>query len=116
MAENDMENKSSKSVSSKQSDDEKREKPKYREKLYNVILSLKTEKDCEDFFSDLCTPKELDQMSQRLSAARLLIAGKTYNEVIAETEISSATLSRVSRALREGSGYVRFLKGGSKED
>ena len=48
-------------------------------------------------------------MAQRIRAARLLKAGKTYNQVIDATDISSATLSRVSRCLQYGEGYRRYL-------
>ena len=58
---------------------------------------------------DLCTRKEVEQMAQRIRAARLLKEGKTYQQVIAETDISSATLSRVSRCLQYGSGYRKLL-------
>ena len=49
-------------------------------------------------------------MAQRLQAARLLLDGATYNKVIEETDISSATLSRVSRCVQYGKGYIKFLK------
>lgn len=76
--------------------------------LYEAILRLKTPEDCEALFNDLCTAKELEQMALRLSAARLLIQGETYNSVISRVRISSATLSRVSRCVQYGSGYNRF--------
>lgn len=78
--------------------------------LYSLILSLETPQDCADLFEDLCTAKELEQMAQRIKAARLLIAGNTYNQVMEQCEISSATLSRVSRCVQYGSGYKKFLK------
>lgn len=78
--------------------------------LYELIVSVKTAEDCKELFSDLCTNKELEQMAQRLKAARLLLDGKTYNQVIVETDISSATLSRVSRCVQYGNGYRRFLR------
>ena len=60
---------------------------------------------------DLCTHKEIEQMAQRVKAAELLLDGKTYAQVIAETDISSATLSRVSRCIRYGDGgYRRVLR------
>ena len=77
--------------------------------LYQAILRLKTEKDCEDFFSDLCTIKELNAMNQRVIAGKLLINGETYEKIIAKTDISSATLSRVSRCVKYGNGYKTFL-------
>ena len=78
--------------------------------LYSLILSLETQEDCADLFEDLCTAKELEQMSQRIKAAKLLLEGKTYNQVIKQCEISSATLSRVSRCVQYGNGYKKFLK------
>ena len=49
-------------------------------------------------------------MAQRALAAKLLLQGRTYADIIAETDISSATLSRVSRAIRHGSGgYKKFV-------
>lgn len=77
--------------------------------LYEVILKLKTKEDCELFFRDLCTVKELDAMTQRVKSAKLLLDGETYEKIIAKTEISSATLSRVSRCVKYGEGYKKFL-------
>ena len=54
------------------------------QELYDVILSLKSRQDCTDLFSDLCTEKELEQMVQRVKAAKLLLDGKTYNKVMEE--------------------------------
>ena len=78
--------------------------------LFDLFISLKSREDCEVLFKDLCTNKEIEQMAQRLRAAKLLINNKTYNEVIKETDISSATLSRVSRCVQYGNGYTKFLK------
>lgn len=78
--------------------------------LFGVIKSLQTVDECKALFKDLCTDKEVEQMAQRIKAAKLLIEGKTYNEVIAETDVSSATLSRVSRCVQYGEGYARFIK------
>ncbi len=77
--------------------------------LYKVILSLKNEEDCKIFFEDLCTMKELDSMAQRIQSAKLLLKGETYEKIIAKTEISSATLSRVSRCVKYGEGYKKIL-------
>ena len=77
--------------------------------FYKIILSLETEKDCEEFFSDLLTIKELDSFTQRVKAGKLLKKGETYEQIISKTDISSATLSRISRALKYGTGYKKFL-------
>lgn len=78
--------------------------------LYNILLKMKTVDDCRDLLADLCTNKEIEQMAGRIKAARLLMENKTYNQVIEETDISSATLSRVSRCVQYGKGYSKFLK------
>ena len=78
--------------------------------LYELIASLDSPEACKALFEDLCTVKELEKMADRVNAAKLLLAGKTYNQVIAETDISSATLSRVSRSVQYGKGYRKVLK------
>ena len=79
--------------------------------LYAALLKLETEKEAEIFLEDLCTIKELEAMSQRLKAAKMLLDGKTYNEIVEETEISSATLARVSKCVHYGKGgYKTIIK------
>ena len=80
------------------------------EALYSLLLELKSMEDCRDLFADLCTVKEIEKMAERIYAAKLLLEGKTYNQVIAQADISSATLSRVSRCVQYGRGYSRLLK------
>ena len=85
------------------------------QQLYQLITNLESVEDCEALFADLCTQKEIENMAERVQAAKLLMEGKTYNQVIAEGNISSATLSRVSRCVQYGEGYRKFL-GKEKED
>lgn len=80
------------------------------EQLYKLILSLDNMADCRALFDDLCTQKEIEKMAERIYAAKLLMEGKTYNQVIAQADISSATLSRVSRCVQYGQGYSKLLK------
>lgn len=84
------------------------------EELYNLFAKIDNAEDFKILLDDLCTYKELEQMAGRVVAARLFIEGKTYNQVIEETNISSATLSRVSRCVQRGQGYRKFL--GNKEN
>ena len=78
--------------------------------LYALIASIDRADDCRALFEDLCTVKELENMAERCYAARLLLEGNTYNQVMAKSNISSATLSRMSRCVQYGNGYSRFLK------
>ena len=78
--------------------------------LYDAIVSLESREQCQELFDDLCTRKEIEKMAERLFAAKLLLEGNTYNQVIAQSDISSAPLSRVSRCVQYGKGYSRLLK------
>lgn len=74
--------------------------------LYRAILELKTPEECYHFFVDLCTVSELKAMEQRFQVARMLSRGMIYHDILEETGASSATISRVNRALNYGTdGY-----------
>ncbi len=78
--------------------------------LYELLLKLKTPQDCKELLEDLCTYKEVEQMALRAYSAKLFKQGKTYSEIIAMTELSSATISRVSKCMTHGSGgYLKFI-------
>lgn len=80
------------------------------EELYQLIADIHDPEQIRALFDDLCTRKEIENMAERVYAARLLMEGKTYNQVIAQANISSATLSRVSRCVQYGQGYSKLLK------
>ena len=80
------------------------------DRLYETILSLRDLDECKKFFSDLCTVAELRAMEQRFEVALLLSDGMIYNDILERTGASSATISRVNRALHYGAnGYQRVL-------
>jgi TrpR-related protein YerC/YecD len=74
------------------------------DKLYHAILSLKSVEECKAFFEDLCSISELMAMEQRYQVASCLHNGMIYNDILAETGASSATISRVNRSLQYGKG------------
>lgn len=78
--------------------------------LFKLITAIDNMEDCRALFDDLCTVKELENMAERLHAAKLLMDGNTYSQVMAQSDISSATLSRVSRCVQYGNGYSKLLK------
>lgn len=79
--------------------------------LYEIFVSVKSAEDCKLLLDDLCTNKEVEQMAQRAYAAKLFLEGKTYTQITDEIEISSATLSRISRCINYGrGGYAKFIK------
>lgn len=80
------------------------------EDLFDAVLTLKTREECYKFFEDLCTVGELLSLSQRLTVAAMLREHKTYLEIAELTGASTATISRVNRALSYGEeGYALAL-------
>lgn len=77
--------------------------------LFRSIIALDSVEECAAFFEDLCTIKEIEDMSQRFEVAKLLKEKKSYNEVSLLTGASTATISRVSRCLQYGAGYKTAL-------
>ena len=86
------------------------------ERLYRAILALETEEECYAFFQDLCTIAELRFMEQRYEVATLLSEGMVYSDILERTGASSATISRVNRALLNGTGGYVSVLGKMKED
>ena len=79
------------------------------QELFEGILSLQTVQECERFFTDICTIKELQALTQRLQVAKQLYEGRNYNEVCRDTGVSSATICRVNKCLNYGDGGYRMV-------
>ncbi len=78
--------------------------------LFDAILSLQNKEECYQFFEDICTINELQAISQRFEVARMLRDHQTYLDIAEKTGASTATISRVSRALNYGfDGYDLVL-------
>lgn len=78
--------------------------------LLEAILSLETVEEAYEFFEDLCTVNEMVAMKQRFEVAKMLREERTYQDIADETGASSATISRVNRALNYGNdGYDLVL-------
>lgn len=78
--------------------------------LFEAILSLETVEDCYNFFDDICTVKELEEMAKRMCGAKMLDDNKVYTEITEKTGLSTATISRINRCLKYGSdGYSSVL-------
>ena len=79
------------------------------EELFEGILTLQTVQECERFFTDICTIKELQALTQRLQVAKQLYEGRNYNEVYRDTGVSSATICRVNKCLNYGDGGYKTV-------
>ena len=85
------------------------------DRLFRAILNLKTTEDCYNFFEDVCTVKELQDMAQRMDVAILLDKGMSYQKISQEANVSTATIGRVSKCLNYGSGGYKAAIVGLKE-
>lgn len=81
-----------------------------KEDIYKAILQLESLEECMDFFEDICAETELRSIEQRFDVARMLSEEKVYSDIMSKTNASTATISRVNRALRGGTGMLENLK------
>ena len=78
--------------------------------LFDAVVTLDTREETAQFFRDLCTRRELEEISQRWAVARKLAEGHPYREIAAETGVSTATIVRINQWLRHGTGgYQEML-------
>ena len=77
------------------------------DRLFETLLNLKTKEECRAYLEDLCTVKELQDMAQRLDTAVLLSKGYSYKKIMAQVDVSTATIGRVSKCLNYGTGGYR---------
>ncbi len=74
--------------------------------LFEAILTLEDVEECFAFFEDVCTVNEVLSIAQRFAVAKMLRTKETYKDIAEKTGASTATISRVNRALNYGNdGY-----------
>lgn len=86
------------------------------DQLFAAILQLRSIEECYMFFEDIATIGELKALSQRLAVAQMIDAKKTYEEIVAETGASTATISRVKKCLYFGADGYRLVLERSKAE
>lgn len=86
------------------------------DRLFEAILKVGTVEECYDFFEDLCTVKEILDMSQRLEVAFMLDEKKNYQTIAEKSGASTATISRVNKCFMYGSGGYKTVIGRMKGD
>lgn len=74
------------------------------DRLFQTILNLETIDECYEYFEDICTIKEVEDMAQRLDTAILLSKGMSYQKITEQVDVSTATIGRVSKCLNYGNG------------
>ena len=77
--------------------------------LMDAICLLNNKKEAMAFFTDLCTPGELQDMADRWQVVPLLRKGIPYRTIHEETGVSVTTITRVARCLMHGTGGYELL-------
>ena len=88
------------------------------DRFFESILNLKSVEECYNYFEDICTIKEIQNMAQRLDTAILISQGLNYQTIAEKADVSTATVVRVGRCLKYGSGGYKTAieRLGNKED
>jgi TrpR-related protein YerC/YecD len=77
--------------------------------LFDAVVSLESREDAAHFFRDLCTRRELEEMSQRWAVVRKLAENRSYRDIAAETGVSTATIVRINQWLKHGTGGYQAM-------
>ena len=81
-----------------------------KERLFQAILTLDNIEDCYRFFTDICTIKELEELSKRFKVSEMLYDRQSYANICKETGVSTATICRVNRCISYGSGGHQLVR------
>lgn len=82
------------------------------DELADALVRLRTKDEARALLADLCTPAEIHTLAERWHVAKLLDAGElTYREIHEATGVSTTTIVRVARFLRQedNQGYRLLL-------
>ena len=90
-------------------------KDPFLDQLFEAIQALENIDECYCFFEDLCTVAEIKSMAQRFEVAKMIEKQSTYGEIVHRTGASTATISRVKRALNYGADGYRLILDRLKE-
>jgi TrpR-related protein YerC/YecD len=78
--------------------------------LAAALASLRTPEQVIAFLEDLCTPAEIEALSDRWRVVPLLVQGLPYRDIHERTGVSVTTIGRVARCLAEGIGYRHAVR------
>jgi TrpR-related protein YerC/YecD len=88
---------------------DKAEIKKLENKLFQAVALLETVEECRRFFTDLCTPAEIEAMADRWNTVGRLLKQESYREIAAETDVSLTTIGRVARCLYGDNGGYKLM-------
>ncbi len=72
--------------------------------LFDAVSSMRSAEEARELLLDLCTPAELEALSDRWRVVPYLLRGVPYREIHDLTAVSVTTIGRVARCLTMGEG------------
>lgn len=75
--------------------------------IFEAITLLENRHECEAFFDDLCSAKEIEELAKRYMIARMLLQGYTYREMISRLNVANVTISRVKSVIDQDDSVLR---------
>jgi TrpR-related protein YerC/YecD len=82
--------------------------------VVDSLYKVKTKKNLNSFIEDLFSPEETLDLAQRLKIAKLILDGKTYEEIASEIPVSTSTISKIGQVIKFGKGGLVFLQNTTK--
>jgi len=82
--------------------------------LVDSFYKVRTKKDLAKFIEDLFSQEETLDLAQRLKIAKLILDGKTYEEIAAEIPVSTSTISKIGQVIKFGKGGFTLLQNSTK--
>ncbi len=71
----------------------------------------KSSKDLSNFLDDLLTEEEILDLAQRLKIAKLILDGKSYDEIAEKVGTSTSTVSKIGQIIKYGKGGLEKVMG-----
>jgi len=82
--------------------------------VVDSFYKVKTKKNLNIFIEDLFSQEETLDLAQRLKIAKLILDGKTYEEIAAEIPVSTSTISKIGQVIKFGKGGFVLLQNTTK--
>ncbi len=70
--------------------------------LIDLLLNIKAKEDMKDLLLGILTPKELEEIPNRLSIIKMLKKGFSQHKVAEDLGVGIATVTRGSKELQKG--------------
>ena len=81
--------------------------------LVKSLRLAKTSQALSKLLEDLLTQEEVLELAQRLKIAKLILAGKNYDEISQSVDASTTTISRIGQNIKYGTNGFKILIGKS---